>query len=389
MTIFESPFGNLVLERQPPDRSNTLRAWNQADFMLLNACASLPDWRTARHLVVNDRFGALTCALLKGGVSQLHWWHDSAMSLNAMQSNLARNALSPDNLFIHQMPACPPEVDYVWLSIPKQIDLLRWQLSSLQSRRHAIRQTTLGIMTKYESPNLATCLNEYFVEWHRSRAEKKARLYHASLWKTTEPEQDQTTWYHTEFPERRCTLFNLPGTFSAQKIDVGGRLLADSLPDIAPERVLDLGCGNGLLGLAAIDKYPEAEIIFVDESSMAIASAQKTVQRNRPKAQERCRFLWFDGTQPLPTFDVDLVLCNPPFHQHEVITTSIAELLFRRAYECLKVGGYLWVVANRHLPYQPRFRTLFGGYQVIKATRKFVVYGMQKRQRGSSSRRFK
>ena len=93
--------------------------------------------------------------------------------------------------------------------------------------------------------------------------------------------------------------------------------------------MVDLGCGNGVLGLTLLNKYPDCRVTFVDESHMAVASAKQNVSDNLPAALERCGICGFKLLGKVNIPRLDLVLCNPPFHQQATITDHCMANVYR------------------------------------------------------------
>ena len=67
------------------------------------------------------------------------------------------------------------------------------------------------------------------------------------------------------------------------------------------------------------------------------------------------------------------MLCNPPFHQQQVVGDFLAWRMFQQARNALVTGGELWIVGNRHLGYHAKLARLFRGVEQVAATPKFVV----------------
>ena len=80
-----------------------------------------------------------------------------------------------------------------------------------------------------------------------------------------------------------------------------------------------------------------------------------------------------DGLAEQPADSLDLVLCNPPFHQQQVVGDFLAWRMFQQARAALMTGGELWIVGNRHLGYHAKLKRLFRGVEQVAATPKFVV----------------
>ena len=149
------------------------------------------------------------------------------------------------------------------------------------------------------------------------------------------------------------------------------------------EAVLDLGCGNGVLGLATLAQSKNNTVTFVDESFMAVESARLSVQHNLPDRLKDAVFVvdnCLDQHLKGKYYKrFDHVLCNPPFHQQNTLTDHIAWQMFNDAKVCLRKGGKLWVVGNRHLGYHDKLKRVFGGVKTVASNRKFVILESVKR----------
>ncbi len=79
-------------------------------------------------------------------------------------------------------------------------------------------------------------------------------------------------------------MVNHANVFAKEQLDIGARFLLEHLPVVEEGAVVaDLGCGNGVLGLALLKQQPEAKVIFTDDSYMAVASARASVELNIPE----------------------------------------------------------------------------------------------------------
>lgn len=164
--------------------------------------------------------------------------------------------------------------------------------------------------------------------------------------------------------------------FAREKLDIGSRLL---LPHVAQAvstlqaggSVLDLACGNGVLGLAALAERGDLLLGFSDVSSQAVLSARHNVERAFPEA--RAVFCHCDGIEQAAG-PFDLILLNPPFHEGGVVGDHIALRLFEQASQSLNPGGSLLMVGNRHLGYHRSLRRYFSTVDQLDASPKFVVF---------------
>jgi len=152
--------------------------------------------------------------------------------------------------------------------------------------------------------------------------------------------------------EDRFHLRSAPGVFSADGVDPGTQLLLghlDSLPH--PERIFDPGCGLGVLGLAALRRWPEATAVLADVDHRAVECA--TTNTADLGLADRCEVAWWDATRDSPpTHRCDLVLVNPPFHSGVPVDLQPARAIFSAIDAVLAPGGRALVVANRTLPWE-------------------------------------
>ncbi len=162
----------------------------------------------------------------------------------------------------------------------------------------------------------------------------------------------------------RFAVVSEPGVFSADDLDPGSRLLLDNLDRIGNAgRVLDAGCGLGVLGLAALRRYPTARAVLADADARAVAAARRSAAALG--VERRCEILWWDATvDPPPAAGCDLVVCNPPFHRGVRIDLGTARAVLDAAARSLAPGGLALVVALRTLPFE-RDLAAHGGIEQI------------------------
>ena len=141
-------------------------------------------------------------------------------------------------------------------------------------------------------------------------------------------------------------FITLPGLFSADGVDPGSALLAGALPALSGEGA-DLGAGWGYLSASLLARAPGVTALHLIESD---ARALDCARANIGDA--RARFHWADATQPLPGMQLDFIITNPPFHTGRAARPALGAAFIRAASAMLKPNGRLWLVANRHLPYE-------------------------------------
>ncbi|MFF8693786.1 methyltransferase [Streptomyces sp. NPDC015144] len=373
------------LARYPEDPRDPFRAWDAADEYLLRrlegADGTEPVDLSGAVTVVGDRWGALSTALAAHRPVQIT---DSYLAQRATRANLDRNGVAADAVRLLSARDTPPErVDVLLVRVPKSLALLEDQLHRLAPSLHADTVVIGTGMVKEIHTSTLRLFERIIGPTRTSLAVKKARL----VFSTPAPGTARTPspWPHRYElpggigPVSGRTVVNHAGIFCAERLDIGTRFFLGHLPARSgPERVVDLGCGNGVVGLCAALANPEATVTFIDESYQAVASAEETFRTNTgPDA--RAEFLVGDGLADVAPDSVDLVLNNPPFHSHQAVTDATARAMFRGARAALRTGGELWVVANRHLGYHTRLRRIFGNCETVAGDPKFVVLRAVKR----------
>lgn len=150
----------------------------------------------------------------------------------------------------------------------------------------------------------------------------------------------------------------MAGIFSADGVDPGSALLAAALPAGLKGTGADLGAGWGYLAASLLTRPNAIDALhLIEADARALDCARANV------TDPRARFHWHDATLPLPGLALDFVVMNPPFHIGRAGDPSLGAAFIAAAAACLKPGGRLWLVANRHLPYEA---ALAGGFKTFE-----------------------
>lgn len=374
--------GDFDLTRFPEDPRDSLRAWDAADEYLLRHVAAGGEDISGTLVVVGDRWGALVTAL--AGRHRTVQITDSYLAQEATRANLRRAGIEPDAVRLLSTRDTPPErIDVLLVRVPKSLALLEDQLYRLAPGVHAGTVVIGAGMVKEIHTSTLKLFERIIGTTRTSLAEKKARLIHCTpaprLVGASGAARAASPWPRDYAlpadvgPASGLTVTNHAGIFCAERLDIGTRFFLRNLPRRhGPERVVDLGCGNGVVGTAAAVANPGAEVLFTDESYQAVASAEATFRTNAGPAA-KAEFRVGDGLAGVTDGSVDLVLNNPPFHTHQATTDATAWRMFTGSRDALRPGGELWVIGNRHLGYHLKLRRLFGGCEVMASDPKFVV----------------
>ena len=167
------------------------------------------------------------------------------------------------------------------------------------------------------------------------------------------------------------TVASLPGVFSHGRLDEGTeRLLAHlALPD-RHGRILDLGCGAGVIGALIARGHPGSSVELVDTSAAAVEASRRTLALNG---------LHNAHVYPSDTFSAvserfSAIVTNPPFHQGVATDYRVHAELAGRAADHLEPGGVLLAVVNRFLPLERMLDPRFAAPETLFEDNRFRVF---------------
>ncbi|HRX73850.1 MAG TPA: class I SAM-dependent methyltransferase [Hyphomonas sp.] len=167
-------------------------------------------------------------------------------------------------------------------------------------------------------------------------------------------------------------LWSRPGLFSWDRVDAGSELLADSVPEWIRGRGADFGAGQGYLSREVLANCQHVESMDLFEAEHRALACQRLNLEGFDNWSQH----WADVTKNAPQAEYDFIVMNPPFHTGRADSASLGQAFIRAASDALKTGGTLWLVANRHLPYETALSECFkshemledeGGYKIIRA----------------------
>ena len=369
-TTLQVTQGCFQILRFPSAKNEKLQAWDAADEYLLQDVAEKLDVNDQPSvLILNDSFGALAVALSAYKPSVVS---DSFISQAATRKNLALNHIAIDSVSLFDSLVLPQDkFDFILIKAPKTLAFLEDMLIRLQDNLALNTQVIVAGMVKNLSASVWQMMVRYIGATRPSKAVKKARLIYAQVAKDRiVPVNPYPVCYPLE--NSRYQICNHANIFSHKSLDIGTRFFLEHLPqDDKYQQVVDLGCGNGVVGLILSEKNPNAQLHFVDESFMAVASAKENFKQ--AVTMTNASFQAGDALTDFDAKSIDLILCNPPFHQQNTISGHIAMRMFEQSKKALKSGGELWVIGNRHLGYHISLKKFFSKVEVIVSNAKFVI----------------
>jgi 16S rRNA (guanine1207-N2)-methyltransferase len=163
-------------------------------------------------------------------------------------------------------------------------------------------------------------------------------------------------------------LYTQAGVFSGDGPDPGSALLAAALPARLPPRMADLGAGIGVLARAVLGREGVQHLDVIEAESLALDCARLNV------TDPRAAFHWVDATAHDPRAPWDGVVMNPPFHRGRAGDPALGQAFIAAAARGLSPQGQLWLVANRHLPYEATLAQSFRDVAEIGGSPAFKLF---------------
>ena len=157
-----------------------------------------------------------------------------------------------------------------------------------------------------------------------------------------------------------------PGVFSAGAVDQASILLADVLPEHLAGDVADLGAGWGYLSSRILSRDAVTKLDVIEANFFALECAKKNV------SDPRAKFYWTDAS--IWNGSYDAVVMNPPFHISRDGDPELGRSFILAAKRCLKAKGSLWMVANRHLPYETALDQCFSKVVELPGNGRFKLF---------------
>ena len=366
------------LRRLPDFESPELLASDAADRLLLSELQheveADPSLLEAGLVVIGDSYGAITLAAIADlGFTSVRVHQDARSGALALDNNAKE--LSITGFAHHDLDeGLVSGARIVAMRLPRSLDQLDQWSSLIAAYAAPNVQVFAGGRLKHMTLGMNDVLKQYFGMVVASLAVQKSRVL-----RVKEPMSDVALEALSTWPKSKrydvidMTVCAHGGVFAGINLDIGTReLLAvlDQTPTDA-KRIIDFGCGSGLLAVAISRLRPGATVIASDQSSAAVVSATATLEANGlGGAVEVVRD---DGLSSQADASADVILFNPPFHSGAAVHSDTSVRLFAEAGRVLKPGGELWVVANSHLGYKPISNNLVGETKEIRRTPKFTV----------------
>jgi 16S rRNA (guanine1207-N2)-methyltransferase len=162
-----------------------------------------------------------------------------------------------------------------------------------------------------------------------------------------------------------------PKLFSPLGLDAGTAAMLSLVEFGEGQRVLDLGCGYGVVGIVAAKIVGEENVVLVDQDPLAVRLARENSIMN---GVSRIKIHQSDGFTGFSDTGFDLILSNPPYHSDFSVPKAFIEKGFNR----LLLGGKMYMVTKRQTWYKNKLVAIFGGVQ-ISCVDGYYVFMSEKR----------
>lgn len=368
------------LSREPDLDAPELRAYDATDRLLIETAAKLPQAeRIAAEpgllAVIGDRHGALTlgaAALLGARGVRVH--QDPLVAERALAANAVRlgfaaayenrpldaSLLAGAELVLLQLPRSLAELDEIAQAVARWADPGVVLLA--------------GGRDKHMSRAMNEVLGRSFREVTAGLGRSKSRVLTARAPRSAEELGEPRFPVWRRDPELPFAVAAFGATFGGAALDHGSRLLLRGLAEEGwppAHRIVDVGCGNGVLAVSAALARPGARILATDQSAAAVASTRLSAEA--AGVAERVEIHRADATEAVPDGWADLILLNPPFHSGATVHVGVAHRLIRSCARGLRPGGELRLVFNSHLAYRPLVRRAIGPTRQVARDRTYTV----------------
>ncbi len=159
--------------------------------------------------------------------------------------------------------------------------------------------------------------------------------------------------------------------FSPKDIDLGTLSMLSVVDFQQTDKVLDLGCGYGVVGILAAKIVGEDNVVMIDIDEDAIKLSKKNACLNNVSG---IKILKSNGFANLDEKDFTLILSNPPYHAD----FSVAKMFIEKGFNRLCIGGKMYMVTKRKKWYKNKLIAIFGGVKIWELNGYFVFMSIKK-----------
>jgi 16S rRNA (guanine1207-N2)-methyltransferase len=191
--------------------------------------------------------------------------------------------------------------------------------------------------------------------------------------------EEETPTFPLTIGDQQFEMVRAPGVFAKGELDPATAMLIDALTINAGDRVLDLGCGAGIVGMAAFRRAANVHVTMTDADAYALDAARANCAHNGITATIHAA----DVVDAIAKERFTVVACNPPFHQRHETSGELGLRFMRAAHGVLLPGGRAYFVANRFLAYESKLREVFGDVNEVAGDDRYKVLTVTKKPAGT------
>ena len=267
---------------------------------------------------------------------------------------------------------CPLKHDLVIIFFPKSKQELTYTLAMLANA--IANEATLLLVGENKggiksTPKLA---KDYLNNCSKVDSARHCSLFSATFCSKTHKSFTIDDWFnYYQFTQQNITLTiaTLAGVFSYKNLDIGTRLLLDNLPNNIAGKILDFGCGSGVISAFIGKKYPQAQLSLLDVNALALASARKTLQLNQLTGDVFAS----DGLSQVKG-KYQHIVSNPPFHQGIKTSYSATENFLIHIKQFMLSHADITIVANDFLRYKDIMEQYIAPTKALTNQQGFTIY---------------
>ncbi|QJC31196.1 methyltransferase [Enterobacteriaceae endosymbiont of Macroplea mutica] len=214
-------------------------------------------------------------------------------------------------------------------------------------------------------------INTLNIIFHKIISARKCSIYHA-IYKEKISFNINDYWEFYIFQNK--IIYNLPGMFNSNKLDLGSKLLITTLKSNMQGNILDLGCGSGIITTILYDniKINKTKLYAVDKDAKAILASKKTLLINHIHNVNIFPSNLFSHINN----KFDLIISNPPFHNGRPYSLNCIYTILYNFKKYLKYKGEFRFVGHNCIPYKKILHSLLLNFTILSKNNKYTVFSL-------------
>jgi 16S rRNA (guanine1207-N2)-methyltransferase len=162
------------------------------------------------------------------------------------------------------------------------------------------------------------------------------------------------------FDDVKYTFNTIESLFSFRQIDTGSIEMIKRVDLKEDSKVLDIGCGYGVVGIWAASKIGAKNVVMSDVNEEAVKMASENAKLNNVGD---VKIIHSNGFKNIEDSEFTVIMSNPPYHTD----FSVAKEFIEGSYKHLQMGGLLVMVTKRFDWYKNKIQSVFGGVKWVES----------------------